>query len=106
MVNLKGNPKLVGEIDPRDYIMVHKDTIYSVIEDSHALTLCSEILDKVGTFVAGVGATTIFMPDFSKLSSLIMIVCGVVLAGVCLYLKHIKNKKINTILGSKLNDSH
>lgn len=105
MVDLRGNPELVGQVDPKDYIMIHKDTLRMLISDNARFKKGAEICSIMGPLFLGISLNNIGVGFFSNNSNSWTAIFGAILLYLSFKLKHERENTLNKILKEKLDES-
>lgn len=99
---------LVGsEINPGDYIMMHKSQIKSLIQDDKGLNLGAELFDKLGAAMLGsILGVAISLEKISDIptSWIILGIFGAASLGWGMYVKHLRNSKIDSFVNEVLKE--
>lgn len=102
--------KIVGsciqtEINPEDYVIMHKAELESIMVNSDILKWGAELGDKAGTFILGFATSLYFTPEHPMREIMIYFALGGLATAFGIYHKRNRNSLIDKVLKRKLIDT-
>lgn len=107
MIKLSGDALLTSDINPNDYVLIHKSEIKSVIENANTWHWGAEIFSTLGTLILGATISLYFTPDLPSIAwtlTIILTIIGLIMMGWGIYAKCKKSNLINEFINKKLNE--
>lgn len=106
-VQLSGS-KLESEINPDEYVMMHKAELRVALSDSNSLKWASKTCEFLGPLFIGIGVTSLFaekIPYEIFTNGRMWIIFGFCFTGLGFYFQKQKEDIITSIIKEKLNEA-